>query len=475
MTFQLIFFLLLTGLTSQTLNLDRLLAIDSFWLQENTFMVVVVSIIVLSALIYLMFTIRRQSLLNRRLMTLLEQRHKQIDSQKDDLEATLQEMISLKERAEAANDTKTHFLANISHEIRTPLNGILGMLSILRQNTKIEDMREGHQEIAILTQNLMSIVNDMLDYAKLESNLLQLDHLNFNLHSELREVTAIYKKRAAEKDLEFISRIDENLPLYAKGDFGRLKQIVNNLLSNALKFTEAGSIKFTADLIREHHNKIQVRIRVIDSGVGISEAEQQKIWEVFQLGDESYTRRHGGSGLGLTISRKLVELMNGNMGLTSKPNEGSTFWFTVELEKGIEPSLLDAMMPKKILLVEDNLINQKVSLHTLHTLGFEVDLAENGQIAIEKYKQNQYDLILMDIQMPVMDGITATKIIRQLELKKKPKENIQIVAITANSLKDDRQKCLEAGMNEYISKPFDLEKFPLIISQLSFQNNEQLA
>ena len=453
--------------------MHRLMVANTFWLEENAFLVSLVSILVLSALVYLIFTIRRQSLLNKRLMSLLEQRHKQIDSQKNDLEATLHEMISLKERAEASNDIKTHFLANISHEIRTPLNGILGMLSILRQETTIEKMREGHQEIALLTQNLMSIVNDMLDYAKLESNLLQLDHLNFNLHSELREVIAIYKKRSAEKDIEFISRIDENLPLYAKGDFGRLKQIVNNLLSNALKFTEAGSIKFTADLIREHDNKIQIRIRVIDTGVGISEPEQQKIWQVFQLGDESYTRKHGGSGLGLTISRKLVELMNGNMGLTSKPKEGSSFWFTVELEKGIEPSLLDAMMPKKILLVEDNLINQKVSLHTLHALGFEVDLAENGQIAIEKYKQNQYDLILMDIQMPVMDGITATKIIRTLELKKKPKEKIQIIAITANSLKDDRQKCLEAGMNEYISKPFDLEKFPLIISQLSFQNNKQ--
>ena len=453
--------------------MHRLMVANTFWLEENAFLVSLVSILVLSALVYLIFTIRRQSLLNKRLMSLLEQRHKQIDSQKNDLEATLHEMISLKERAEASNDIKTHFLANISHEIRTPLNGILGMLSILRQETTIEKMREGHQEIALLTQNLMSIVNDMLDYAKLESNLLQLDHLNFNLHSELREVIAIYKKRSAEKDIEFISRIDENLPLYAKGDFGRLKQIVNNLLSNALKFTEAGSIKFTADLIREHDNKIQIRIRVIDTGVGISEPEQQKIWQVCQLGDESYTRKHGGSGLGLTISRKLVELMNGNMGLTSKPKEGSSFWFTVELEKGIEPSLLDAMMPKKILLVEDNLINQKVSLHTLHALGFEVDLAENGQIAIEKYKQNQYDLILMDIQMPVMDGITATKIIRTLELKKKPKEKIQIIAITANSLKDDRQKCLEAGMNEYISKPFDLEKFPLIISQLSFQNNKQ--
>ena len=453
--------------------MHRLMVANTFWLEENAFLVSLVSILVLSALVYLIFTIRRQSLLNKRLMSLLEQRHKQIDSQKNDLEATLHEMISLKERAEASNDIKTHFLANISHEIRTPLNGILGMLSILRQETTIEKMREGHQEIALLTQNLMSIVNDMLDYAKLESNLLQLDHLNFNLHSELREVIAIYKKRSAEKDIEFISRIDENLPLYAKGDFGRLKQIVNNLLSNALKFTEAGSIKFTADLIREHDNKIRIRIRVIDTGVGISEPEQQKIWQVFQLGDESYTRKHGGSGLGLTISRKLVELMNGNMGLTSKPHEGSSFWFTVELEKGIEPNLLDAMMPKKILLVEDNLINQKVSLHTLNALGFEVDLAENGQIAIEKYKQNQYDLILMDIQMPVMDGITATKIIRTLELKKKPKEKIQIIAITANSLKDDRQKCLEAGMNEYISKPFDLEKFPLIISQLSFQNNKQ--
>lgn len=460
-----------TSLFGQLAASYPLLARQSLWLQNNVIFIALASIAVGLGLVFLIFTIRRQAILNRRLMGLLEQRHKQIDSQKSDLEAALKEMIELKERAEAANDIKTHFLANISHEIRTPLNGILGMLSILKQEAKIDEMRESHQEIALLTQNLMSIVNDMLDYAKLESNMLQLDHLNFNLHSELREVIAIYKKRAAEKDIEFISRIDDNLPLFAKGDFSRLKQIVNNLLSNALKFTEAGSIRFSADLIRQQDKHIHIRIRVTDTGAGISDQEQRRIWEVFQLGDESYTRRHGGSGLGLTISRKLVELMNGSMGLTSKIHEGSSFWFTAELEKGIEPSLLDSMMPKKILLVEDNLINQKVSLHTLQTLGFEVDLAENGQIAIEKYKQNQYDLILMDIQMPVMDGITSTKIIRQLELKKKQKDKIQIVAITANSLKDDRQKCLEAGMNEYISKPFDLEKFPLIISQLSFQNN----
>ncbi|MBU1370221.1 MAG: response regulator, partial [Bacteroidetes bacterium] len=360
------------------------------------------------------------------------------------------------------------------HEIRTPLNGIIGLLSMAKKMKASDELHEIHAEIGMLSHNLMAMTNDMLDYAKLECNMLQLDQLNFHFHNEIQEILSAYRKSAHEHKLEFRSHIAENIPVYVKGDASRLKQIIGNLLSNALKFTEKGFINLNAELLDENEEAIRIKIVVSDSGIGIKKEEQQKIWELFQLGDESYTRSHGGAGLGLTISRKLVELMGGEIGLESTEHQGSDFWVIVKLEKGYEPQLLDTNPIKRILLVEDNLINQKVSLQSLRGMGYTVDLAVNGQEAVAKFTESDYDLILMDIQMPVMDGITATKKIRELEQKQNSKPPISIVAITANSLKDDRQKCLEAGMNEYISKPFNLEKFPLIISQLGHNNHYSL-
>lgn len=438
----------------------------------NIWIIGLLSVILLVVIIFSILNFRKQNASNRRLLHLLEQRHQLIDEQKSDLERNLKEMIALKEEAEAANQIKTRFLANISHEIRTPLNGIVGLLSLTRKFTVADDLRALHAEIGMLSQNLISMTNDMLDYAKLECNMLQLDQLNFHFHNEVQELLASFRKASSDKSLEFRSRIDENIPVYLIGDMARIRQIASNLLHNALKFTDQGSVDFHASLVQKDSTHAEIRMEVIDTGIGISEDLRDKIWDLFQLGDQSYTRKHGGVGLGLTISRQLAELMNGSIGFESEQNRGARFWFTVKLPLGNEPGLIEDGRIKKILLVEDNLINQKVSLQSLRGMGFEVDLAVNGVEAIEKYKQQQYDLILMDIQMPVMDGITATKKIRQLEQDRKIEKPIQIIAITANSLKDDRQKCLEAGMNEYISKPFNLEKFPLIISQLGQRNGK---
>jgi len=438
----------------------------------NIWIIGLLSVILLVVIIFSILNFRKQNASNRRLLQLLAQRPQLIDEQKSDLERNLKEMIALKEEAEAANQIKTRFLANISHEIRTPLNGIVGLLSLTRKFTVADDLRALHAEIGMLSQNLISMTNDMLDYAKLECNMLQLDQLNFHFHNEVQELLASFRKASSDKSLEFRSRIDENIPVYLIGDMARIRQIASNLLHNALKFTDQGSVDFHASLVQKDSTHAEIRMEVIDTGIGISEDLRDKIWDLFQLGDQSYTRKHGGVGLGLTISRQLAELMNGSIGFESEQNRGARFWFTVKLPLGNEPGLIEDGSIKKILLVEDNLINQKVSLQSLRGMGFEVDLAVNGVEAIEKYKQQQYDLILMDIQMPVMDGITATKKIRQLEQDRKIEKPIQIIAITANSLKDDRQKCLEAGMNEYISKPFNLEKFPLIISQLGQRNGK---
>ena len=443
-------------------------AIDqSAWIFIVLLVVILAVVVVFSVINY-----RRQNATNRRLLHLLEQRHQLIDKQKSDLEQNLSEMISLKEEAVAANQIKTQFLANISHEIRTPLNGIVGLLSMARKLPVQGEIKALHEEINLLSQNLIQMANDMLDYAKLECNMLQLDHLNFHFYNEIQDLLTVYRKQALDKGLEFRSRIDENIPVFLIGDVARLRQIIGNLLNNAVKFTDQGSIEFLAKLVNQNESHAEIHFEISDTGIGISDEQREKIWELFHLGDQSYSRRHGGVGLGLTISRQLAELMEGGIDFESEIKRGSRFWFTVKMPLGSEPGLIEDSHIKKILLVEDNLINQKVSLQSLRGMGFEVDLAVNGVEAFEKYKLNQYDLILMDIQMPVMDGITATRKIRQYEADIKVEQPINIIAITANSLKDDRQKCLEAGMNEYISKPFNLEKFPLIISQLGHRNGK---
>ena len=418
---------------------------------------------------FIIKNVRQQGKQNRRLLHLLEDRHKLIDNHKTDLEKNLKTMTELKEKAEIANSVKTKFLANISHEIRTPLNGIVGLLAMAKKFNAPMEIQLVHNEIYMLNTKLIAMTNDMLDYAKLECNMLQLDQLNFHFHNELQEIITSYRPLAKEKNLEFRSHTDEEIPVYLKGDASRLKQIVNNLLSNAFKFTSSGYVNLKAELIAEERETVRIRIAVADSGDGIKTEDQDKIWEIFQLGDGSYTRNHGGSGLGLTISRKLVELMEGEMGLESIEKQGSVFWFTLKLAKGTAPDMIEGNTIKQILLAEDNLINQKVSLQSLRGLGYNVDLAANGKIAVEKFLENDYDLILMDIQMPEMDGITATKEIREIEREQNVENPVIIIAITANSIKDDRQKCLEAGMNEYISKPFNLDKFPLIITQLLAQ------
>lgn len=380
---------------------------------------------------------------------------------------TSETILELQRKSDVANNAKRRFLANISHEIRTPLNGVFGLINELKKSNLTNSQLDIVTETEMLTQNLNALLGDIIDYTNLESGDLILDEINFDLINELKTELKYFRKICAEKGLNFTSVFDKNLPQYYVGDPNRLKQIIFNLLNNAFKFTEKGSISFNVELISTSEDSVELKFTVKDTGKGISENDKRNIGKAFIQADAENTRENGGTGLGLTMCIQLAKIMGGVLNYESKEGEGSEFWFTIVLKAGYGPDLSVEKKFNKILLVEDNLINQKVSMFSLNSQGFEVDLAENGKIAIEKFKQNPYDLILMDIQMPVMDGITASEMIRKIEAQRQTAKPVQIVAITANAIREDHEKCLQAGINGYISKPFNLDKFSLVINQLN--------
>jgi two-component system, sensor histidine kinase len=387
---------------------------------------------------------------------------------KDKIISEASETINdLKRKSDIANNAKRRFLANISHEIRTPLNGIFGLINELKKSNLTDSHLDIVAETEILTQNLNALLGDIIDYTNLESGNLILDEINFDLNNELVPELNYFKKICSDKGIDFTSFYDEKLPQYYVGDPNRLKQIIFNLLNNAFKFTDKGNISFEVTPTSITADNVHLKFTVKDSGKGISENDKRTIGKAFMQADDENTRENGGTGLGLTMSIHLAKIMGGELNFESKEGEGSIFWFTVVLKTGYVDDISEEKKFNKILLVEDNLINQKVSLFSLNSQGFEVDLAENGKIAIEKFQQNPYDLILMDIQMPVMDGITASEMIRKIEAQRQTSKPVQIVAITANAIKEDHEKCLKAGINGYISKPFNLDKFALVINQLN--------
>lgn len=392
---------------------------------------------------------------------------KQLSDKEKFIAEASEKIIELQKKSEVAHKTKRRFLANISHEIRTPLNGILGLINELKRDSLTDSQNDLVSEVEMLSNNLTSLLGDIIDYTNLESGKLILDEINFHLFNELDAELNYYRKSYNDKGLDFSYIFDENLPHHFVGDPNRLKQIIFNLLNNALKFTDKGFISLLVELIDETKETATIKFSVKDTGKGLSAYDRSIIGKVFIQTDNENTRENGGTGLGLTMSTHLAKIMGGKLDFESIEGEGSNFWFTVVMKKGFEPKDLNGNQYSKILLVEDNLINQKVSLFSLSNQGFEVDLAENGAVAVEKFRQNAYDLILMDIQMPVMDGITASTLIRKMEAERETKKPVRIVAITANAIREDHEQCLAAGINGYISKPFNLDKFSLVINQLN--------
>lgn len=388
-----------------------------------------------------------------------------IDSRQKTLENLKNNMDTLNKEIEKTELLRAQFLSNVSHEIKTPLNSILSATTLLQQKSLDTESSELVETIHRSGQYLFSLLNDVLDYYKLAAHQLTLDHINFDLHNELEEVVAVFQRKAEAKEIDFRTSFDNDLPAFLRGDSMRLKQILTNLLDNAIKFTPGGgSIHLNVQPVSFENGKHEIQFAIRDTGVGIPEEKQQEIWEKFSMGDMSLTRENQGTGLGLALSRRLCRLLGGTMYLESKPNLGSTFYFTIKMEPGQTKNINTAEGIVDILLVEDNLINQKLTQKILMEQGFRVDVASNGKEAVEKFKNAHYDLIFMDIQMPVMDGLEATRQIRRLETNSQTRDRVKIIALTANSQQQDKENCLAAGMDDYINKPFNINKFPLILS-----------
>jgi signal transduction histidine kinase/ActR/RegA family two-component response regulator len=382
------------------------------------------------------------------------------------LETRAKELDEARVKAESADRAKSQFVANMSHEIRTPMNGVLGMIEMLRQEAEPETRSRYLEIMEQSARSLLTVIDDILDVSKIEAGKLDIETIAMNPARVVSEVLDAFRQAAGAKGLTLVCEVSEELDRDVLGDPSRLRQILTNLLSNAIKFTTSGKVSVEARLNDGSDGSLHARFDVTDTGIGIPEHAAAQIFDAFVQGDGSITRRYGGTGLGLAISRQLAKLLGGSMGVESRLGEGSRFWFTAtfarchqcaEQNPGRDIARTALSPGLRVLVVEDNAVNQFVASEMLASLRCEAHVAENGQAALRAVKSKDFDVILMDREMPVMDGLRCTELIRKRELENNLPA-VPIVAVTAHARQEDEELALRAGMNAFLSKPYGLEQ-----------------